>query len=165
MNQRLINAQRRDLIKKTISASTLAMVAASGLILPQRVLAHWPKDAFTAETVEDVLLALLGRTETTEDHMLNFSVGKPPVHAVDGQSVPVEIYSELENIERLAILVDNNPFPLVMSFELSRNVLLPFKTRIKVAEGESKIIVVASSAGGPLYMITHDIKVDTGGNA
>ncbi len=162
MSEYSINRQRRDFIKKTISASTLAMVAASGLILPQRVLAHWPTDAFTAETVEDVLLALLGQADTTQDQMLNFSVGKPPVHVVDGQSVTVEIDSELEDIERLAILVDNNPFPLVMSLDFSSNVLLPLRTRIKVVEGDSKIIVVAR-AGNQLYKLTHDIRVDTGG--
>lgn len=164
MSQRLIDVQRRDLIKKTISASTLAMVAASGLILPQRVLAHWPKDAFTAATVEDALLALLGQTQTTQDHMLNFSVGKPPVHVVDGQSVTVEIDSELEDIERFVILVDNNPFPLVMSLDFSPSIRLPLKTRIKIVAGQSQIMAVAR-AGGQLYMVTHDIEVDTGGNA
>lgn len=158
----LVDIQRRDLIKKTLSASTLAMVAASGLILPQRVLAHWPADAFSAETVEDALLALLGQADVAEGHMLNFSVGKPAKHIVDGQSVSIEIDSELEDIERFVILVDNNPFPLVMSLDFTSAVLLPLKTRIKIVEGKSKVMVVVR-AGGQLYMAARHVRVDMGG--
>jgi len=158
----LADIERRDLIKKTLSASTLAMVVASGLVLPRRVLAHWPAEAFSAETVEDVLLALLGQADVEQGHMLNFSVGKPAKHIIDGQSVSIEIDSELEDIERVALLVDNNPNPLVMSLDVTPTILLPLKTRIKIVEGKSKVIVVARS-GGQLYKAVRDVRVDTGG--
>jgi sulfur-oxidizing protein SoxY len=159
----LVDIQRRAVIKKTLSASTLAMVAASDLLLPQRVLAHWPTDAFSAETVEDVLLALLGQADVAVGQMLNFSVGKPAKHIVDGQSVSVEIDSELEDIERLVILVDNNPFPLVMSLDFTRDVLLPLKTRVKIVDGESQLMVVVRS-GGQLYKTVQTLRVDISGN-
>jgi sulfur-oxidizing protein SoxY len=159
----LVDSQRRTWIKKTLSASTLAMVAASGLLLPQRVLAHWPTDAFSAETVEDALLALLGQADVAEGQMLNFSVGKPAKHIVDGQSVSVEIDSELEDIERLVILVDNNPFPLVMSLDFTRDVLLPIKTRVKIVDGESQLMVVVR-AGGQLYKTVRTLRVDISGS-
>ena len=159
-----IHPERRAVLKRFLSASTLAMLASSGLLLPQRVLAHWPGDAFTAETVEDVLLALMGQAETIKKTGVKFTVGKPAKLITDGQSVTVEITSKLANIERVALLVDNNPNPLVMSFELTENVMMPLKTRIKIVAGESQLIAVIR-ADGKLYKTTRDVRVYAGGNA
>lgn len=155
--------KRRSFIKGAISASTLALVASSGLLLPRRLLAHWPSDAFTAETVEDALLALLGEAEVANDKQIAFKLGAPPSYAVNGASVPVEIRSELANVERIAILVDKNPNPLAMSIDLTPDVTLPFKSMIKVAEDSEVIAVVR--ADGKLYRTSRDIAVDIGGCA
>ena len=157
------NQHRRSLIKGAISASTLALVACSGLILPQRVLAHWPSDAFTAETVEDALKALLGQAEIADDKQISFKLGAPPSYAVNGAAVPVEVRSELPNIERIAILVEKNPNPLAMSVDLTPDVALPFKSMIKVAEDSNVIAIVR--ADGKLYKTSREIAVDIGGCA
>lgn len=153
--------QRRQFLKRAISASTLALVASTGLLAPRRVLAHWPSDAFTADTVEDALMALLGQAQDIPEEKVSFKVGSPPSYAVNGASVPFEVISSLENIERIAILVDKNPNPLAMSIELTADVKLPFKSMIKVAE-DSKIIAVIR-ADGKLYQTSRDISVDIGG--
>jgi sulfur-oxidizing protein SoxY len=155
--------KRRALIRGAISASTLAMVASSGLLLPRRVLAHWPSDAFTAASVEDALLALLGEAEVASDKQIKFKLGAPPSYAVNGASVPVEVQSSLANIERIAILVEKNPNPLAMSLDLTPDIALPFKSMIKVAE-DSKVIAVVR-ADGKLYKTSRDITVDIGGCA
>jgi sulfur-oxidizing protein SoxY len=156
-----IDQQRRIILKGAISASTLAIVAASGLIVPQRLLAHWPTDAFNAETVEDALLALVGQAEIASDKALNFKVGSPPSYAVNGASVPVSIESNLENIERVAILVEKNPFPLAMSFDLSPASTLPFKSMIKIREDSNVIAIIR--AEGKLYKTSRFVEVDIGG--
>ncbi len=158
-----LNPQRRALLKKTLSASTLALVAGSGLLLPQRLLAHWPSDAFTAEVVEDAILAIMGQAELVTDQTLSFTADKPPKKTVDGSSVTVQIDSELDNIERVAILVENNPYPLVMSLDLTPAVKLPLKTRIKIAE-DSPVIAIAR-AGGVLYATKSFVSVAVGGDA
>jgi len=158
-----INKQRRTLLKGAISASTLALVAASGLLLPQRLLAHWPSDAFTAETVEDALLALLGEAEVVDDDALWFKVGSPPSYAVNGATVPIQLQSKLENIERIAIIVEKNPNPLAMSFDLSPACQLPLKSMIKIAEDSNVMAVIR--AEGRLYKTTRFVEVDIGGCA
>jgi sulfur-oxidizing protein SoxY len=158
-----INQQRRSVLKGAISASTLALVATSGLLLPQRLLAHWPSDAFNAETVEDALLALLGQAEIADDSALQFKVGSPPSYAVNGASVPIAIQSDLTNIERIAVLVDKNPFPLALSLEMTEAVKLPFKSMIKIAEDSDVIAVIR--ADGKLYKTTRFVEVDIGGCA
>ncbi|OUR64802.1 transcriptional initiation protein Tat [Methylophaga sp. 42_25_T18] len=158
-----VNQQRRSVIKGAISASTLALVAASGLLLPQRLLAHWPSDAFNAETVEDALLALVGQAEIADDTALRFKVGSPPSYAVNGASVPIEVQSDLANIERVAVLVAKNPSPLAMSIEPTAALKLPFKSMIKIAEDSDVIAVIR--ADGKLYKTTRFVEVDIGGCA
>ena len=158
-----LDEQRRTILKGAISASTLALVATSGLLLPQRLLAHWPTDAFNAKTVENALLALLGQTGVAEDEAIQFKVGAPPSYAINGASVPIEIQSELDNIEQVLVLVEKNPFPLVMSMDLTPEVKLPFKSMIKIAEDSPVMAVI--SAGGKLYKTTRFVEVDIGGCA
>jgi sulfur-oxidizing protein SoxY len=158
-----INQQRRTVLKGAISASTLALVATSGLLLPQRLLAHWPSDAFNAETVEDALLALLGQAEIADDSALKFKVGSPPSYAVNGASVPIEIQSGLAKIERVAVLVAKNPFPLALSLEMTQAIKLPFKSMIKIAEDSEVIAVIR--ADGKLYKTSRFVEVDIGGCA
>ena len=158
-----LDEQRRTILKGAISASTLALVATSGLLLPQRLLAHWPTDAFNAKTVENALLALLGQTEVAEDEAIQFKVGAPPSYAINGASVPIEIQSELDNIEQVLVLVEKNPFPLVVSRDLTPEVKLPFKSMIKIAE--DSLVMAVISAGGKLYKTTRFVEVDIGGCA
>lgn len=162
MNNKL-NEQRRTLLKGAISASTLALVATSGLLLPQRLLAHWPTDAFNAEAVEDALLALLGQAEVADNTAIQFKVGAPPSYAINGASVPIEIQSNLDNIEQVLVLVEKNPFPLVMSLELTPEVKLPFKSMIKI--GEDSDVMAVIRADGKLYKTTRFVEVDIGGCA
>jgi len=157
------NQHRRTLLKGAISASTMALVATSGLLLPQRVLAHWSTSAFNAETVEDALLALLGQAEEASTTGLNFKVGSPPSYAVNGASVPIEIQSDLKNIERIAVLVDKNPLPLALSIVPSAAVKLPFKSMIKIAEDSEVTAIIR--ADGQLYKTTRFVEVDIGGCA
>lgn len=156
-----LSTQRRAILKGVISASTLALVAASGLLLPQRLLAHWPVDAFHAETVEDALLALLGHAEIVDDPVMQFKVGGPPSYAVSGASVPIEIQSTLEDIARIAILVEKNPNPLAMSVDFTPAIKLPFKSMVKISE--SSLVIAVISAGGQLYQTSRLVDVDIGG--
>ncbi len=158
-----VDNTRRQVLKKSISAATLALVASSGLLLPQRLLAHWPKDAFTAETMEDALRALLGEAEIADDKQIMFKVGAPPSYAVNGAAVPVEVRSELDNIESISILVEKNPFPLAMNIQISPAIKLPFKSMIKIAEDTNVIAIV--KAQGKLYKTTRFVEVDIGGCA
>ena len=155
--------QRRQLIKRSISDSTLALVAASGLMLPRVLLAHWPQDAFNAETLEDAILTFLGEAEEVNEEAIQFTIGSPPTYAVNGATVPVEIHTSLENIQRVAFLVEKNPFPLAMALEPTSAVIFPFKTMLKVAE-DSEIIAMIR-ADDKLYRTSRYVEIDIGGCA
>ncbi|THK41517.1 transcriptional initiation protein Tat [Methylophaga sp. SB9B] len=155
--------KRRKLIKQSISASTLALVAASGLTIPRVLLAHWPQDAFNAETLEDAILTFLGEAEEVNDEAIQFTIGSPPTYAVNGATVPVEISSSLQNIQRVAFLVEKNPFPLAMALEPTSAMSFPFKTMLKVAEDSEVIAMV--KADDKLYRTSRYVEIDIGGCA
>ncbi len=155
--------QRREWLKRGISAATLSLLASSGLLLPRRVLAaYWPSPAFNADAVEDVLLALMGQADVADSREVYFEKGKPADFVTDGRSVSVAVNASLSNPERLAIVVDNHPNPLVMSMDLSPSVRLPLRTRIKVAEGESTVRAIIR-ADGQLYQTSQTVRVYVGG--
>ncbi|ODN66580.1 thiosulfate oxidation carrier protein SoxY [Methylophaga muralis] len=154
---------RRKLIKQSISASTLVLVAASGLTIPRVLLAHWPQDAFNAETLEDAILTFLGEAEEVNDEAIQFTIGSPPTYAVNGATVPVEISSSLQNIQRVAFLVEKNPFPLAMALEPTSAMSFPFKTMLKVAEDSEVIAMV--KADDKLYRTSRYVEIDIGGCA
>lgn len=153
---------RRELLKRGLSVSTVAMLMSAGLTFPSRLLAHWPQDAFTARAVEDALLAIMGEAEMSEEVNVHFKKGKPASKHSSGDSITIEVDTDLEQIDRLAILVDSNPFPLAMSMEMTPAVNLPIKTRIKLA-GTGHVIAVVRS-GEQLFMTKQAVKVDVGGD-
>jgi sulfur-oxidizing protein SoxY len=104
----------------------------------------------------------MGHSEAIDNDDLKFTVGKPARLVTDGQSVTVEITSSLAKIERVALLVDNHPNPLVMSFDLTDSVMLPLKSRIKIIAGESQVIAVIK-ADGKLYKTARNVQVFAGG--
>ena len=157
-----LDQNRRLLLRAGVSATTLALAMGSGLLLPRQVIAHWPREAFDAETVEDVLLALLGETEAIiTGKEVQFKTALPPSYAVNGASVPIEVHSDLDDIEKIIVFVEKNPVLLIMSAELTKDVVMPFKTMIKIAEDSNVIAIVC--AGGKLYSTTRFVEVDIGG--
>lgn len=156
-----IDSLRRELLKKGLSASSVALLLSTGLTYPTQLLAHWPEDAFTARAVEDALLAIMGEAEVSSEVKVHFKKGQPAKKNSSGDSVSIEVDTDLEQIDRLAILVDSNPFPLVMSMEMFSAVKFPIKTRIKIA-GAGHVMAVVRS-GEQLYMTKQAVKVDVGG--
>jgi len=159
----LPESQRRAFIRRGLSATTLAMVAASGLLLPQKVLAaHWPTDAFDAAFVEDVLRALMGEAEDISSSKVKFMTGKPANLVTDGRSVSVGVETTLPAVDRMALIVDGLENPLVMTLDMNPAVRLPLKTRIKLLEGESTLKVIVRSEG-KLYQAEHKVRAYMGG--
>lgn len=154
---------KRSTLKKGLQAAGLVVLASSGLLLPHRVWAHWPKDAFSAQSKDDVIQALSGDAEWVEDKRINFSVGSPPSYAVDGASVPVEVTTDLGVVAMLALVVARNPQPLALLLEPTPAFRLPFKTLIKIAENSEVYAIVR--ADNKLYITERFVEIDIGGCA
>jgi sulfur-oxidizing protein SoxY len=118
-----------------------------------------------AEANADIFEAM-GSNEVTEGKV---SLGTPNVaENASLVKVPVEVDHPQEPgnyIDRVAIVVDNNPIPVVATFDFTPDSgNIQFEVRIKMAKS-SPLRVVARTNGGKLYGTMKEIKVAAGGCA
>jgi len=104
--------------------------------------ALWNKTAFEAAKINDATRYLNINAEIPSQDIVIIA----PDRAENGAIVQVEVHSQIENTEAIAILVEHNPTPLIANFMFS-NGAEPFViTRIKMAEtSDLKIIVKAGT--------------------
>jgi sulfur-oxidizing protein SoxY len=116
--------QRRDFVKMLFAVSALALV-------PVRAFAAmWNVNAFESTKLNSVLNGL-GITEIKASKQITIIA---PDKAENGAVVQIEVRSEIANTESLAILVENNPTPLIAHFVFSEGADAYIVTRIKMAE-------------------------------
>jgi sulfur-oxidizing protein SoxY len=87
--------------------------------------------------------------------------GRLPDVAENGASVPITITTTLKNVDKIAILVERNPYPLSAEFYLSLGVYPKVSARLKMAKSSNVVVVV--EAEGKLYRKTKFVKVTVGG--
>ena len=148
---------RRTLLKSTLAASSVAVAASAGLLAPGRVLAAYPKAAFSAKDVSSALQAGCGMA--SYQHSDQIKINAPDI-AENGSVVPVTVSSDLAAVESIALLSEANATPLVATFSLSGSQAY-VSTRIKM--GKTGHVVAVVKSDGRLYANRKEIKVTIGG--
>ena len=118
-------------------------VAAFIAMLPAKVLAAlWNKAAF-----ESVQLKEASRHLSIDEELPSVDIQiTAPDRAENGAIVQVEVKSNIENTEAIAIFVEKNPTPLIANFMFSNGAEPFVVTRIKMAEtSDIKVVVKAGS--------------------
>jgi sulfur-oxidizing protein SoxY len=149
---------RRIFLKGTIAGSAVAVAVGAGLLSPRQVLAAWPKDAFQAKSVQDVLKGLYGNDLTEASDSVAI---KAPDIAENGAVVPITVESSLPGIEAITLIAEKNGTPLAASFTLAPQTVGFISTRIKMGQTSNVIAVV--KAGGKTYSARKEVKVTIGG--
>ena len=149
---------RRQFNLKLAACTGLGVGIATGLV-PVSALASWPASAFDTENVGDATNALYGGTDALETDAITF---KAPDIAENGRVVPVTISVGLNNIDSIALMVPENPAPLVATFEMSKQSNVSVGTRIKM--GKTSPLVAVVKADGKIYTASSkEVKVTIGG--
>ena len=149
---------RRTFLQGTLGAGALALAASAGLLAPTRVYAAaWPKGAFEAKSVDDVLKDLYGSTSAAQSKAIAI---KAPIQAENGSVVPISVSTTLPNVEAIGILVEKNAQPLVANVQLT-GAAGYFSARMKM--GKTSDVKVYVKSGGKLHMASQQIKVTVGG--
>ena len=149
---------RRTFLQGSLGAGALALAASAGLLTPTRVqAAAWPKGAFEAKTIDEVLKGLYGTTAAAESKAITI---KAPIQAENGAVVPISVTTSLPNVEAIGILVEKNALPLVASVQLA-GAEGYFSARMKM--GKTSDVKVYVKSGGKLHMASQQIKVTVGG--
>lgn len=154
----MMNQQRRLFLKGTLAGGAVAVAVGAGLLTPGQVLAAWPKPAFEAKSVNDAMKEALGSDLSEPSDKITI---KAPDIAENGAVVPVEVMSDLPNVESISILAEGNGTPLAASFLLASPTIPEVSTRIKMGKTSNVVAVVKS--GGKLYSARKEVKVTIGG--
>ncbi|MEJ2159190.1 MAG: thiosulfate oxidation carrier protein SoxY [Chromatiales bacterium] len=142
---------RRVFLSGAIAISAL-------LTLPRALLAAYPTKAFGADNADDALSTLLGSAEHSPSDKITLTA---PDIAENGAVVPISVATSLEGAESISVLVEENPQPLVASFDLTPGTMADVSTRIKMGKTSNVIAVV--KANGKLYSTSKEVKVTIGG--
>ena len=149
-----IDNKRRLLLRGTLGAGALA---GAGLLAPRAVLAAWPKEAFTAKTVDEGMSALLQGKPTASGEV---SIKAPDI-AENGAVVPITVETTLADVESISVFIANNPSPLAASFVLGTGASAFAATRVKM--GKTSDVIAVVKAGGALQSASKEVKVTIGG--
>jgi len=147
--------KRREFVKSTLAGGAVVATAA---LLPQSVLAEWPKAAFESKTVDEALNALLGSAELTESADIAI---KAPDIAENGAVVPIQVTTNMAKVESITIISAKNPVPLIASFKFAANNAGYVSTRIKM--GKTSDVIAVVKADGKLFSAKKEVKVTIGG--
>jgi sulfur-oxidizing protein SoxY len=129
------------------------------MCVPRKLLAMaWPQSAFTSETAAGALQALFGADPVAASDQITL---KAPEIAENGAVVPVTVESTLPNARSISLVVEKNPRPLAVMFELSPRVPPNVSCRIKMGQTSNVIAVVQTDAG--LFSTSKEVKVTIGG--
>lgn len=151
-----ISPSRRTLLSR---GAAITAVMASGLWTVRLAHATPGSGGFEATTLAEVMQAWSG--------MPTFNGGSGdvvltlPDLAENGAAVPVTVASSLPGVQEIAIVVESNPFPLVVRFSISDQTEAFVSTRVKMAQSGNVVAVVL--ANGKAHVASKAIKVTVGG--
>ena len=151
------NQQRRTLLKGAAAGSLVGLAASWGL-LGNLAHAARPQMAFDADDVDATLKALFGEDAVQDSETVNV---KGPEIAENGAVVPIKVTANLENVESIAIIVPENPAPMVAAFDLQPGVVPEVSVRIKMGKTSDVIGLVKSN--GQVFKGASEVKVTIGG--
>lgn len=146
--------KRRTLLQASLATG---VIASTGLLIPGRVMAAYPKAAFESKEVPGAVAGVMGSSDYTDSGDIKIKV--PPL-AENSAVVPVTVTSSIADTETISLIVAKNPTPMAAIFNLHGSE--PFVgVRVKMLESSEVIAVV--KAGGSLYASRKEVKVTAGG--
>jgi sulfur-oxidizing protein SoxY len=147
-----LNLPRRSFLQLMLGAG------AALLLMPVHALAAiWNKAAFEATTKSEAVkgLEIPAETPSSEIEIL------APDFAENGAVVQVEVRSRIAGTEAIAILVEQNPTPLIANFMFSNGAEPAVVTRIKMAETSNVQVIV--KVGDQYFSAAKQVEVSLSG--
>ncbi len=136
------------------------MLATLSLLLlrPISLFAAWPKKLFSHQRHQSTLSELLQGEPLIASDQVNLKI--PPI-SQNGVEVPVSIKTTLQQVERIIVIVENNPNPMVAEYLFSASTIAYIATRIKMNATSPVHAIV--KAGGKYYGTTETVTIKRGG--
>ncbi len=147
-----MNQHRRALLRATLSAASVAVALAAGLLRPAQAAVHG-----RSSRVRQSLRSL----QSSHPQLTDAIRLKAPDIAENGASVFINFSCALPEVDALFVFVDRNPQPLAAAFHIEPEVVPALEMRIKLA-GTASVWVMARSAGR-FYKTAKTVIVTAGG--
>jgi sulfur-oxidizing protein SoxY len=149
--------KRRSFLKGSIATSSLTIAASAGLLHSTSVFADYPMAAFDADEAMVAVTEIMGSGDGADSGDITL---KAPVQAENGAVVPVKVSTNVPT-EAIAIVVEGNPKPLVLTAVLGAGANGVLSGRIKMGK-TSNVVAYAKTPGG-VIKTSQEIKVTVGG--
>jgi sulfur-oxidizing protein SoxY len=151
--------KRRKFLQDTLAVAATWVAGSSGVLYSTLAnAASRPDAAFLAKDVDTAMMEALGTREATTSDQIKLDA---PLQAENGAVVPIEVSTSLPSPESIAVVVPNNPTPLLSFIETTPRSGSYFRMRIKMA-GTDKVMVYVKS-GGQWYVTSQEVRVAIGG--
>ena len=147
-----------DLDKRKVLRHGIYLLLATIVSSVSKVFASWPKSIFNEKDSNRAIAALIENDDAKESEQIFI---KTPEIAENGGVVPVTISTDLKNVNKISILVENNPSPLTSSFQFNDQLSPYVSTRVKMAKTSDIIAVVNTDNGN--FRAARNVKVTIGG--
>jgi len=144
------------LSRRTFVHASLAGTALTALV-SSRTNAALPPAVLSATSPADAIRAL-GGDKMVSDERVRIIV---PDRAENGDVVPVSVDADLPNVQRITLVADKNPLPVIATFSFAPEVQGLVATRVKLAETCNVTAIVESD--GKLHMGSKPVQVMIGG--
>lgn len=145
-----------------VLARSVAGLAAFGRIGPVPAAAPGtPRvaEAFEADAFEAAMIALFGQRDLPPATGFAIDVAEP---VEDGAIVPMTLRMPAgAGVDEIFVLATRNPVPLVARFQFPAGIAGEFRTRIKLAETSTVVVVVRTDEH--LAAVRRDVEVAIGG--
>ena len=135
-----------------------SVALAALLAMPRALLATWPAKAFASDGASGAMNELFGTDQATPSSAISLDA---PEIAENGAVVPITVETSLENVQSVSIVVDKNPRPLAISFDIPPGTLPNVACRIKMGQTSPVTAVVKTDSG--LFSASKEVKVTIGG--
>ena len=146
-------------MRDTVALTAAWLAGGAGLIYSTLAnAAPRPDAAFLAKDVDTALMEALGTREATPSDQIKLDA---PLQAENGAVVPIEVSTTLPAPESIAVVVPNNPTPLLSVIETTPRSGNYFRMRIKMAGTDNVMVYVKS--GGQWYVTSQEVRVAIGG--
>jgi len=147
--------ERRKFIGLGVSAVALAAIQT----VSKADLLKDHSKAFNDTTTDSALKDLYGTSTVAKNDKVGLKV---PDIAENGAAVPITVSTTIPNVKTMSVLIDGNPRPLAVAWEVPEGTLPKFSTRIKMRK-TGKVILVVEDTNGKVYSMTKSVKVTVGG--
>lgn len=124
-----------------------------------QALAAWPKNFFSMDNMSETLSALT-QGKPIQDKGVELIV---PGIAENGGQVRVEVKTSLKDTQKIFILAEKNPLPLVAQFNLNSTNIPTVALNVKLS-GTSNITALVETTQG-FYRADQEVSVTAGGCA